>query len=64
MDPFSFLWENHENYLIIVPVLSIMLVHELGHFITARLAGMKVEEFGFGFHRASSAKRWAALSIR
>jgi regulator of sigma E protease len=33
-----------------VPVLSLlMLVHELGHFITARLSGMTVEEFGFGF---------------
>src|SRR3954454_7752327 len=49
MEPFSFLWESR-NYLIIVPVLSLlMLVHELGHFITARLSGMKVEEFGFGF---------------
>src|SRR5919202_6333083 len=49
MDPLSFLWDNR-NYLIIVPVLSLlMLVHELGHFITARLSGMKVEEFGFGF---------------
>src|SRR5918912_1066152 len=49
MDPFTFLWESR-NYLIIVPVLSLlMLVHELGHFITARLSGMKVEEFGFGF---------------
>jgi regulator of sigma E protease len=49
MDPISFLWESR-NYLIIVPVLSLlMLVHELGHFITARMAGMTVEEFGFGF---------------
>src|SRR4051812_15739489 len=49
MDPLSGLWENR-NYLIIVPVLSLlMLVHELGHFVTARLSGMKVEEFGFGF---------------
>ncbi|MBX5493488.1 MAG: site-2 protease family protein [Chloroflexi bacterium] len=49
MDPLTFLWE-HRSYLMIIPVLSLlMLVHELGHFITARLAGMKVEEFGFGF---------------
>lgn len=27
----------------------IVLVHELGHFITARKTGMKVYEFGFGF---------------
>lgn len=26
-----------------------MFVHEFGHFITAKKAGMKVEEFGFGF---------------
>jgi regulator of sigma E protease len=38
------------QYVMIVPVLSLlMLMHELGHFITARLAGMTVEEFGFGF---------------
>ncbi len=31
-------------------VLSILvLVHEFGHFITAKLMGVKVEEFGFGF---------------
>ncbi len=35
--------------LAVVPVLSLLLlVHELGHFIAARLAGIKVEEFGFG----------------
>jgi regulator of sigma E protease len=27
----------------------IILIHELGHFIFARLAGVRVEEFGFGF---------------
>lgn len=49
MDPLTFLWD-HRSYLMIIPVLSLlMLVHELGHFVTARLAGMKVEEFGFGF---------------
>lgn len=26
-----------------------MLVHEFGHYITAKRAGMRVEEFGFGF---------------
>jgi len=26
----------------------LVLVHELGHFVTARRAGVKVEEFGFG----------------
>ncbi len=36
--------------LIFIIVLSILVfVHEFGHFITAKRAGMKVEEFGFGF---------------
>jgi regulator of sigma E protease len=28
---------------------GIILVHELGHFVAARLFGIEVEEFGFGF---------------
>jgi regulator of sigma E protease len=34
-------------FLLILGLL--ILVHELGHFVTARLAGVKVEEFGMGF---------------
>jgi regulator of sigma E protease len=34
-------------FLIILAVL--VLSHELGHFIVAKLAGMRVDEFGFGF---------------
>lgn len=31
-------------------ILSVLvLVHEFGHFIAARLSGVKAEEFGFGF---------------
>ena len=37
------------NILWFVPILSVMMfVHELGHFITARLSGITVLEFGFG----------------
>lgn len=37
------------NVLWFIPILSVMmLLHELGHFITARLAGITVQEFGFG----------------
>ncbi|MGE5041977.1 MAG: RIP metalloprotease RseP [Candidatus Levyibacteriota bacterium] len=33
-----------------VVILSVLvLIHELGHFITAKKFGIKVEEFGFGF---------------
>ena len=36
--------------LIFIIVLGVLvLVHELGHFVVAKRAGMKVEEFGFGF---------------
>src|SRR5215213_5655877 len=28
---------------------SLVLIHELGHFVTARLAGIRVLEFGIGF---------------
>ena len=37
------------SILIFLIVLSVLiLVHELGHFITARHAGVLIEEFGFG----------------
>ena len=37
------------NVLWFIPILSIMMfVHELGHYVTARLAGITVLEFGFG----------------
>jgi regulator of sigma E protease len=35
------------TFIIILAVL--VLVHELGHFLTARFFGIEVEEFGFGF---------------
>jgi regulator of sigma E protease len=35
--------------LFIVVLGSLVLIHELGHFITARLAGIRVLEFGIGF---------------
>ncbi len=38
------------NIIIGLAVLSaIILVHELGHFITAKASGVRVEEFGLGF---------------
>jgi len=45
--------------LIGVAVLSVLvLAHELGHFITAKASGVKVEEFGIGFPpRLLSVKR-------
>src|SRR5438045_8759250 len=38
------------NWLWFIPILLVMVViHELGHFLTARYFGMKVHEFGIGF---------------
>jgi regulator of sigma E protease len=37
-------------WLLIFPILgALVLFHELGHFITAKMFGIKVLEFGFGF---------------
>ncbi|MFA5386387.1 MAG: M50 family metallopeptidase [Candidatus Paceibacterota bacterium] len=36
-------------FLIIVAISIILAVHELGHFLIAKLFGIKVEEFGIGF---------------
>ncbi|PJA22475.1 RIP metalloprotease RseP, partial [Candidatus Beckwithbacteria bacterium CG_4_10_14_0_2_um_filter_47_25] len=35
------------TFLIILSVL--IFVHELGHFLSAKKHGIKVEEFGFGY---------------
>lgn len=35
--------------LFIIVLGSLVLIHEIGHFITARLAGIRVLEFGIGF---------------
>src|SRR4030042_6143220 len=35
------------TFLLVLSVL--VLVHEFGHFLAAKKAGIKVEEFGFGY---------------
>jgi regulator of sigma E protease len=35
--------------LLLVILVALVLVHELGHFITAKRAGVRVHEFGIGF---------------
>ena len=40
---------NLPNWLLVIPILaSLVLVHELGHFLTAKIFKIKVTEFGFG----------------
>ncbi len=37
------------NGLYIIPILGVLIfVHEVGHFVAARMCGVKVEEFGIG----------------
>ncbi|MFN4181523.1 MAG: site-2 protease family protein, partial [Candidatus Paceibacteria bacterium] len=35
--------------IFIIILLVLVTVHELGHFITAKWFGIRVDEFGFGF---------------
>lgn len=51
------------TFILILGLL--VFVHELGHFITARRAGVKVDEFGFGFppramgvYKDPTTKKW------
>ncbi|GAC1315467.1 MAG: M50 family metallopeptidase [Chloroflexota bacterium] len=51
------------NILWFLPILSVMMfVHELGHYVTARLFGITVQEFGFGLPpRAIGIKRGGVM---
>lgn len=45
--------------VIFLVVLSLLVfVHEFGHFVMAKRAGMKVEEFGFGFPPKAFSVHW------
>ena len=47
------------SILIFIAILVfIILTHELGHFTTAKLSGVKVEEFGIGFPPRLLARKW------
>ena len=35
--------------IFILVIVALILVHEFGHFIAAKIAGMRVDEFGIGF---------------
>jgi regulator of sigma E protease len=38
-----------EIFVFIVVLVVLIVVHELGHFIAAKLSGMRVDEFGLGY---------------
>ena len=37
--------------LLLVIILSLIFVHELGHYIVGRMCGVGIEEFSVGFGR-------------
>lgn len=46
-------------FLFIVILFVLVLVHELGHFVVAKLFGIRVDEFGFGYPpRAAKLFSW------
>ncbi len=36
-------------FIFIVVIVALIVVHELGHFVAAKLSGMRVDEFGLGY---------------
>lgn len=50
------------NGLYIIPILAfLILIHEFGHFFSARMVGVKVEEFGIGI--PPRAKGWTRRGV-
>jgi regulator of sigma E protease len=43
--------------IVIVGLSLLILGHEAGHFLVAKLFGLKVDEFGFGFPPRIFAKK-------
>lgn len=49
--------------IFIIILGTLVLVHEMGHFIAAKKSGVRVEEFGFGYppRAISLGRRWGTL---
>ncbi len=45
-------------FLVIISLSILILIHELGHFLTAKFFGVEVEEFGLGFPPRLFSKRF------
>jgi membrane-associated protease RseP (regulator of RpoE activity) len=43
------LWAGVSAVMVVLAIVAIIFLHELGHYVTARAAGMKVTEFFIGF---------------
>ncbi len=52
-------WNNLWPYLIAIAVfLVLIIIHEFGHFIAAKLMGVRVNEFAVGFGPKLFSKQW------
>src|SRR3989338_6773260 len=52
------------TFIIFIIILSVLVfIHELGHFLIAKKAGVYVEEFGFGYppRLLSLGRKWGTL---
>ena len=36
-------------FIFIIGIIVLIVVHEFGHFVVAKLSGMRVDEFGLGY---------------
>ncbi|TSC69750.1 MAG: peptidase M50 [Parcubacteria group bacterium Gr01-1014_49] len=36
-------------FIFILVIVALIVVHEFGHFVAAKLSGMRVDEFGLGY---------------
>ena len=58
-------WGNVWPYLIAVLLfLILIIIHEFGHFISAKLLGVRVNEFAVGFGPKLFSKKRAKPNIR
>jgi regulator of sigma E protease len=55
--------EGFFNGLYIIPILAfLILIHEFGHFFSARMVGVKVEEFGIGIPPRAKGWVWRGVT--
>ena len=53
------------SVLAFIVLLGVLITaHELGHFVVAKMSGVKVQVFSIGFGRALLSKRWGETEYR
>lgn len=53
-----------EILIFVLVLVALILVHEFGHFVAAKIAGMRVDEFGLGYPpRAAKLGTWGETEI-